>query len=51
VRQKTENRTKNLRKLSIPIIKPLRELIEKTGNRESEYIFGGFRTPPKKITI
>ena len=51
VRQKTENRTKTVRKLSIPIIKPLRELIDKIGNRESEYIFGGFRTPPKKTTI
>ena len=51
VRQKTENRTKNVRKLSIPIIKPLKELIDKIGNRESEYIFGGFRTPPKKRTI
>ena len=51
VRQKTENRTKNVRKLSIPIIKPLRELIDKIGNRQSEYIFGGFRSPPKKTTI
>jgi len=51
VRKKTENRTKNVRKLSIPIIKPLRELIDKIGNRESEYIFGGFRSPPKKKTI
>ena len=51
VRQKTENRTKTVRKLSIPIIKPLRELIDRIGNRESEYIFGGFRTPPKKTTI
>ena len=29
----------------------LRELIDKIGNRESEYIFGGFRSPPKKKTI
>jgi integrase/recombinase XerD len=51
VRQKTENRTKNVRKLSIPIIRPLKELIDKIGNRQSEYIFGGFRTPPKRTTI
>lgn len=51
VRQKTENRTKNVRKLSIPIIRPLKELIDKIGNRESEYIFGGFRSSPKKITV
>ena len=51
VRQKTKNRTKNVRKLSIPIIRPLKELIEEIGNKESEYIFGGFRTPPKKTTV
>lgn len=51
VRQKTENKTKVVRRLSIPIVEPLKELIEKIGNRDSEYIFGGFKTPPKKSTI
>lgn len=51
VRQKTENKTKTIRRLSIPIIEPLRELIEKVGNKDCEYIFGGFITPPKESTI
>ena len=51
VRQKTENKTKVVRRLSIPLIEPLKELIEKIGNKDSEYIFGGFISPPHDSTI
>lgn len=51
VRKKTENKTKVIRRIDIPIIEPLQELIDKIGNKECKYIFGGFQSPPKEKTI
>lgn len=44
VRQKTENKTKTIRRLTIPIIEPLKDLIEKVGNKDCEYIWRVYST-------